>query len=231
MMALNNDLEKMLENGKRKIAEAARLKREVDKARELEFSAKKQAAIDEFRRYVEELFPGVLEYANLEAAFENFEYYDSRISLPEVIPGFAPIIMAFKRLPALEFEGAKWAMMILARPDPDELGFDVWEEVQPFYTFRNSEFVLDFAVVLARAQEQGALYAGALERWETVKAEFIEQHRRRELEEAEREAIQAGLEAQKTIAIKGGEIECSLVERKFLDAFINYINWLDEEAE
>ena len=228
MLMNDEQVWKLVEMGRLKIAEEKRLKFEREAKIAAQEQEKKQAAIDEITTYMAEYFPWALKYAAIEAAFENY-YNQANISLRVEIPGFAPMIMAFYRMQEIKFEGVKVARMEVYRPDDDELGFVVWDVVFPQYTFRNSENIMDVDMALSRAQEQGALYAGALERWESVKLHLIEKHRQ-EVEAAKQKADQEAAAIEGTV-INNEKIGCwcSQAERRFLDTLMAYINWLEEE--
>ena len=225
MIVNDEQVWEQVELGRQTIADAERLKLEREEKIAREAEEKKQAAMDEFQGYLGEAFPWVVKYAAIEAAFENLQYNERNISLRVEIPGFAPMIMAFQRKPLYQFEGVKWAMMRLYRPDEDELGFETWEEVFPQFSFKYQEHIMDVPVALARAKEQGELMEAALARWEVVKAELIADHQRKMVEE---EAKTRGEHAAEKDEYKPS---CSMPERIFLDALVGYLNWLDEEVE
>lgn len=227
IVVINDNILKMLERGQHTIAEIERKSREDDARREAELELKKNQAMMVFATQVDQLFPGLMGYAAIEDAFRNWEDWDTHLCLPVRIPGFAPISMGFGIKPKFQFEYAKWALVEFFQPDEEEMGWEIFEHVQPKFTFRDSRDVSNFEIVLARAQEEGQMMALESVKWETVKADLIREreiYHQKVAEEEKRHRMIEELAAQE-------EPTCTVQERVFLDAVYDFLEWRDQAAE
>lgn len=219
METVSFEILKMLENGQRKLAEQRQAIEERNREAKLELERKRLAKLEEVRHYLEEVFPGVMPYADLVGAFQGWEEGYRYGSIDIRIPKFAPISMQLEINKEIIYRGAFWEYVTFYRPDDDELGFEVNEYCVPIWSKRDSRYVMDFGVVLARAQECFQEMEAAQAKWEIKRQELIDEHQRRS---EQREVIE-----ERVVKI----LTCSLAERELLDAVASYLNWLDEDAE